>query len=452
MKKYILITISVISFIFISCNKNDDEKDLGNPTIDLKSQFSQAFFGDSLPFNVSLSDNVPLSTLKVDLFFGDEIVSTKTIRTKEDGDYSGKIFVPFYANIPDGTATLRFTLTNINLGQASQEVDLPVSRPIFPYLILVASDQTEYIMEPTDEQYNYSASAMFPTDLFAYIKTPAYGDNGNEITFGWNGSTIEQQLSDNIPFVSAVGGAYNVTFNTKTYKGSPFLIVKINDTEMTRNGDNFSADLDLTSGDDLIISGISDIDTWWIDPDWFTVSGDNSHLVFKPIAGKYRITADFGNKWFRVETMDGDDLATLSDDGSGAIWIIGENIGKPSLANAVGWTPGNGLCMVPEGNGKYHITLVAGADTDPDANVDSQTINFKFFYQKDWGGEFDSPALTSTSDLVFVGDGTAMDYQGNTRDNGNLGLLQPLEDGATYIFTVDVSAGNSNAVLSVVKL
>ena len=447
MKNYILIMISLAAFAFTACNdNNDNEKDLGNPAIELQNQTSQAFFGDSLAFTATVSDNVPLSTLKVDLYFGEEIVSSVTIRTKENGDYTGKVYIPFYANIPNGTATLEYTLTNTHVGKVIKDVNLPVSRPDFPYLILVSSDGKEYPMIPTGTEYVYSATASFPTsDMLAYIKTPAYGDNGNELTFGWNGSAIDQGLTDDIPFSNPVGGVYSITFNTQTYEAGPFLSIKINDTEMTRNGNNFQADMNLTSGQKLDIIGIGDIQNWWIDPDWFTTSGDNSQLTFKAISGKYRIIADFANEWFRVEVMDGDDLATLQPDGSGAIWVIGENIGKPSLDNAVGWNTDNALCMVPEGNGKYHITVVAGT------TVDAAIINFKFFYQKGWGGEFDSPALTSASNLVFVGDGTAQDYQGNTRDNGNLGLLQALETGATYVFTVDVSGGLDNAVLNVTK-
>jgi len=457
MKNSILIIILLVALSLTSCNKNDDGKDTGNPAIELPAQLSPAFFGDSLPFTATVSDNVPLSTLKSDLYFGEEIVSSTTIRTKENGDYSGKIYIPFYANTPDGTATLEFTLTNINLGKVVKDVDLPVSRPFFSYLILVSSDGTEYPMIQFPRMtampdYVYSATASFPSsDLLAYIKTPAYGDNGNELTFGWNGSGIEQGLTDNIPFANPVGGTYSITFNTQTYEAAPFLIVKINDIQMIRNGNNFSADLDITKGQQLNVSGIGDIQDWWIDPDWLSSSGDKSQLTFKAISGKYRITADFAKKWFRVEAMSGNNLATLQTNGTGAIWIIGTNIGKPSLGNEVGWNTDNGLCMVPEGNGKYHVTLVAGASSDAGASVDASSINFKFFYQKGWGGEFTPPALTTTSSWVFVGDGAAKDYQGNTRDPGNLGLLQALETGATYVFTVDVSGGLSNAVLTVAK-
>ena len=88
-----------------SCN--DDEFLPGNPSMEIKAENADALFGDSLPFTIKASDvDVPLSTLKAQLFYGEEQVSETVIRTKTSGnDYTGKIFVPYYANIPNGKAT-----------------------------------------------------------------------------------------------------------------------------------------------------------------------------------------------------------------------------------------------------------------------------------------------------------------------------------------------------------
>lgn len=109
MKRYLinilLGTIAVVS----SCKK--DEKyvyQIGDPKIELKSAISAAHFGDSLVFNIHVSDSeVALSTLKAQLYFTDDMVAEMTIRTKENGDYSGKIYVPFLKDIPDGKATIK---------------------------------------------------------------------------------------------------------------------------------------------------------------------------------------------------------------------------------------------------------------------------------------------------------------------------------------------------------
>ncbi len=187
----------------------------------------------------------------------------------------------------------------------------------------------------------------------------------------------------------------------------------------------------------MTIEGLEDIATWWIDADYFTEI-EAGKYKFNPISGKYRITANLTLKYFRIEVLDGNNPASLKADGTGAIWIIGDQVGKPSYKeNHVGWNPSNALCLAPIGNKTYQVTLVAGE------SVNAAEINFKFFHQKDWGGEFGSAMLSTDSNIVFVGNGT------NGRDNGNLGLVSgtTLETGATYIFTVDLSAGNDKGIL-----
>ncbi len=439
MKKYIYsIFILSAALIFNACSE-DEEKAPGNPEINAKTDFSSAMFGDSLPFTIDVSDNeVPLSTLKVRLFYSDEKVSETVIRTKTNGEYSGKIYVPFYANIPNGTATLKLVLQNIHLTITEKEYDLPLTRPDYPYLTLVTADK-EIRME-RNSLYNYGVTQNFPMKVSAYIKAPAMGANGNEITFGWEDNAIKEGSTNNIPF-SNFAGEYSITFNTFDYQAAPFIIAyAINDVGMTRVDDNnYKVEMDFEKGQEIAVSGIEDFSGWWIDPDFFTGSGDN--LTFAAISGKYRITADFSNKYLRVEAMSGSGLASLQADGSGAIWIIGDNIGKPSLANTTGWNPGKGICMVHIGGKKYQVSLVAGT------NVTAGSINFKFFHQRDWGGEFSDKTLTTTSDIVFVGNGS------NGRDSGNLGIIdgKSFVTGKTYVFTIDVSAGIDKGVLTVVE-
>ncbi|MDR2801702.1 MAG: DUF5125 domain-containing protein [Prevotellaceae bacterium] len=444
MKKYICLLIALT--IAGACSQEEDANAPGNPVIEPKTEFSDAHFGDSIAFTIGVKDNdVPLSTLKAKLYFGDELVAETTIRTKNSGDYTGKLYVPYYANIPNGTATMEFVLTNTHLTTVKKTYDLPVTRPDYPYLILVTSD-AQYPMERTG-LYTYAATELFPsTDLPAYIKTPIIGNEGNEITFGWESGDITQGSTTEVPFVSPVAGRFSVTFNTLTYEAAPFFEIMVNEQKMSMvDKQNFKIDLNLTQGQSLTIEGIDNIAEWWIDADFFT-KVSNNEFTFAPIAGKYRITANTTFKYFRVEAMLGNDLATLQADGTGAIWIIGAAIGKPSVAaNETGWNTDKGLCMAPIGNKQYRITLKTGE------TVNEASINFKFFHQRDWGGEFSNTTLTTSSSIVFVGDGTTPDYQGNNRDGGNLGLLQALDADATYVFVVDVSAGNAAAVLTVTK-
>ncbi len=442
LRYYILGIIGVIALF--SCTEDVSElQQEGNPMLQIENQFSNVYFGDNLPFTATVSDNIPLSTLTAILYFGEEEVERTTIRTKENGEYSGTIEVPFLKDIPDGTATLEFVLLNTTLKSATQTFDVPVTRAPYPYLILVTEDAS-YPMLPTERPYEYAATEPFPsTDLPAYIKTPVVDDKGREIVFGWEAGAVTQDVAENIPFVSPVGGSFSVTFNTKTYQAAPFFEILLNDQKMTMiDKENYVIDVDLTKGQELTIEGLEDIAEWWIDKDYMTEI-EAGKYSFTPITGKYRIMANLTLRYFRIEVLDGNEPASLNADGTGAIWIIGDQVGKPSYTdNHVGWNPSNALCMAPIGNKTYQVTLVAGE------SVNAAEINFKFFHQKDWGGEFSSATLSTDSDIVFVGNGT------NGRDNGNLGLVSgtTLEAGATYVFTVDLSAGIDKGVLRVVKM
>ncbi|MDU1892581.1 MAG: DUF5125 domain-containing protein [Dysgonomonas sp.] len=442
--KYILLILSSI-IILNSCSDDDDKP--GNPVLDIKTEFGSALFGDSLPFTINVSDqDVPLSTLKAKLYYGDEMVSEVVVRTKTEGDYSGKIFVPYYANIPNGTATLEFVLQNINLTITQKSYDLPLSRPDFPYLTLITSDE-EIRMERTG-LYQYAVTQNFPMKVPGYIKAPAVGTNGNEISFGWEDNAVIENSETKIPF-SNFAGEYAITFNTQTYDAAPFIIAyTVNDIAMERVDDNnYKVEMEFTKGQELEIGGIDNLSDWWIDPN-FLNKADDGKITFAAQDGKYRFTANFEYNYFIIEVMSENSLATLQTDGSGAVWVIGDKIGNPSFAtNSIEWGETKAICMVPLGNKKYQISLVAGV------NIPVEDINFKFFHQKGWGGEFGHTKISTKSDLVFIGENIEPGPGNDKRGDGNLGLYKgkTLESGATYVFTVDLSAGNDAAVLTVTK-
>ncbi|WP_321997696.1 DUF5121 domain-containing protein [Draconibacterium orientale] len=443
MKNLKYFILSILGLAVLSCSDDISEiEPAGNPVMEIENQFADVHFGDVLPFTVSVSDEIPLSTLAAILYFGEEEVERTTIRTKEKGEYSGTIEIPFEKDIPDGTATLEFVLLNTTLNSNTQSFDVPITRAQYPYLILVTGNAS-YPMLPTGEANEYAATEAFPsTDLSAYIKTPVVDDKGTEIVFGWEAGAVTNGVSTNIPFVSPVGGTYSVTFNTKTYEAGPFFEILLNGEKMNMvDKNNYQLDVELTQGQEVSIEGLGNIADWWIDSDYLTTQ-EAGLYTFVPINGKYRVTANLELNYFSIEALDGNSPAVLNADGTGAIWVIGDNVGKPSLADkTVGWNTDNALCMAPIGDKKYQMTVVGGT------NISTDGINFKFFHQKGWGGEFGGDAISTSSDIVFIGDGE------NGRDSGNLGLVDgvTLEDGATYVFTVDLSAGNDQAVLTVTK-
>lgn len=501
--KYILLAL-VGGALAASCK--DDDQLPGNPVISAKTEFGTALFGDSLPFTIQATDvDVPLSTLKAQLFYGEEKVSETVIRTKTSGtDYTGKIYIPYFKDIPNGKATLKFILQNIHFTVTEQESELALSRPDYPSLTLVTKEGQEFVMSRVG-LYQYAAEEDFEKEVPAYIKAPKVGANGNELTFGWEDGQVTQGVNSEIPFLNAIKGVSQITFNTLTYEASPFFkflfnglamdvmdsesysalgtyaqdqvipvsgieisewdldniftqkdndnlifalaggkykiianfatkvfsVVEFRDVDIDLNAGSFTAEF--VDGQVIRFSGIDDLADWWIDPDFFTAADD--HFLFAAAPAKYRITANKTLKYLVVEVMKGDKTATLQEDGTGAVWIIGEGIGKPSVeTNQVGWDTSKGLCMAPVGNKKYRMTVVGGK------SIATAAINFKFFHQKDWGGEFAKSDLTSTHDVIVI-----------PNADGNLSLApgKTLKKDKTYVLTLDLSAGNKKAVLSV---
>lgn len=343
MKKSIYITLALAGILSMnSCN--DDEFLPGNPSMEIKAENADALFGDSLPFTIKASDvDVPLSTLKAQLFYGEEQVSETVIRTKTSGsDYTGKIYIPYYANIPNGKATLKYILQNIHFTTTEQETELTLARPDFPYLTLVDEEGQEYRMD-RQSMYHYSVSGDFSQKMKAYIKTPKVGEHGNELTFGWEDNTIAVGSTTSIPFSNTEPGNYTIQFNTFNYEASPFAKLLLNGKEMELvENDVYAVKLSLKQNDILTFEGVPAYDEWWIDPDFFEKQEDGT-LKFLPIDGSYQITANGKRQYFSVIALKDGEAAKLQDDGTGAIWAIGNGIGKPSVSlYEVGWTPENG--------------------------------------------------------------------------------------------------------------
>ena len=93
MNKSIYIILALVGILVMnSCS--DDEFLSGNPDMELGTGKVSALYGDSLPFTIKASDvDVPLSTLKAKLFYGEELVSEE-YPFHYYGNGAGGCFVP----------------------------------------------------------------------------------------------------------------------------------------------------------------------------------------------------------------------------------------------------------------------------------------------------------------------------------------------------------------------
>ena len=445
MKTLKYIALSLLAAACTTACKDDPElltTGVG-PEMTAVSSDASGVFGGKVGFEATMTDRYALSTLKAQIFFDDEMVAEEVIRTKENGTYSGTVTLPFYKNVPDGEATLRLVGQNVRFGQTFVERPLAASRPKPDHLVFVLGEQ-EYRMEPTGVDYEYAVTADFPQKPQGYITTPDLDGQGSVVTFGYSSEQggIVSDLTEPIPFANSNAGEFTVTFNLKSFEGSPFIKLLFNDAEMTMvDNDNYSIVTTLTQNQTYTLTGVSDFADWDIDRDFFerADASNPEALTFLPMTGMYKVTANFKHSYLRIEAMkSATELATLNEDGSGAIWAIGGmSVGKPTLKNAASWSPEQGgMCLARVADKKYQLTFVAGV------SIDASSFDFKFFHQKTWGGEFGGDDISTASDLVKIS------------DSGNLGLAEgkTLDLGGIYRFTVDISGGNTAAVLTVEKV
>jgi hypothetical protein len=446
---YILLTLPLMT----ACSDNDNDSE-GNPVITI-GEISQAQFGDSVTVNVNCKDEggIALSTLKASLKYGEEEVENVTLRTKTEGEYSVRLFMPLYKNVPDGKANITFTLQNIRLKKTQTTCDIALTRPHYSSLKFVASDSTVYTLLPdATNPYLFKGMVTSATKTInGYIIAPAQGSNGNQITFGQGNSAITQGVTDNISFVNEKSGTFEVSFNTLTYEYTPVydpskpLEIVFTSSAPTYVGDLIQGHAYTFNGDNAVTSS-----NWFYDPDFFTKKSDGTY-TFNGTDGIYTIKADFANNGFRIWAMkDKDHTASLAADGTGALWLIGSDcFGKPGYAQVSGqswWTDtDHALCLSNIKSKVYQITFTVGRQ------LKTTDINFKFFGQAGWGTEFKGTAATyhlSTESTVF---GIGTDTGGH--DDGNIYLKdgQTLTVGDTYVFTVDLSSGCSSGVLTVTK-
>lgn len=446
--KYYIMALLALPLL-ASCGEDDYNAPTpaGNPVMSCTAPTETVWMGDEVELKVNCKDEggIALSTLKANLLFSGQSVDATTVRTKEEGEYTVKLKVPYAQFVPDGQVDVQLTLQNVSTKANTETLSLNIKRPHFTGLQFITSDGEKYDMTETSD---FKYQAILPTTKKTFKGYFATKDG--KFTFGSStGTTIDLGETGNFNFTSANTSNVTVTFDGKTYTAGPteVLPVTILDFSDSDAGKTWVGDIKQGATCNLTIDGAELPADWYYDTDWFTKEEDGSY-TFKAISGRYTLEADFTNKSFRIWAMNGNDPMKLNADGTGAVWIIGnEGINKPTW-DAVnhGWWTGTAsdVCLTPIKDKVYQITLTVGKQ------LRASDVNFKFFGQPDWGTEFHGKdgdyVLTTDSEIFGVGDG-------NGHDNGNIYLKDgaSLNDGETYVLTIDLSSGTATGVLTAVK-
>jgi len=386
-----------------------------------------ALMGSKIDFTASISDKqYPLSVIKAKLYWDidQDPVKEIQIRTKADGAYAGAIPVPYEKDLIDGIATVVFTGVNTHLGETHDTVYVAVNRPKFDNLTIVSGDWRRTMTPVEGENYEYAYTGAIPKDFKPFIITPAIDGKGTELTFGWNGSEIVLNGPKGIPF--DIIGNGTVTFNTKTFEGSPFVDIRVNDEKAVPlpNG-AYKAVVNITKGTRMDVQGAGDFSQWYVDPDHFKVESDG--VYFNAVDGYYSFEMNTEHKFVTVRRVKEDGSAATYKD-EGAITFMGWGVAHPVMTNQFAWDTGALVTLAEVEDGVYQFSGKAVEETDGTTLGGVWRygyLSFKFFGQAGWGAEYGTVTLTERAKEWLAVPG-----------NIELASGVKLELGAEYVMTV----------------
>lgn len=241
--------------------------------------------------------------------------------------------------------------------------------------------------------------------------------------------------------VDVTGGtmAAKLTVEKVGQEELPAAELTINGTKLEQiDTDNYRVDLDLQQGQTLTFGGSGMFVPKWINPDFFAITSMTTATLV-PVSGRYRITANTAKQIIDAWVLDAEgNQATLSEEGHGALYFAGYGIGSPSLADEPAWNGSGKFCIPEHEPGIYVMTGQAGESGSSVPGVRFKTDGWygQFYTSPNWGGGFGAMTLAAGSEayLVVTENGTKLEIpEGVT-----------LEAGATYVLTVDCTAGISS--------
>lgn len=458
----------ILSAILALCLGSCQEEDLrvhypvSNPVFDSASVAENAIvYGDSITLNVGVSDKkTPLSTLEIKVVINDEIISSKTIRTKGYSAVYDTIYpIPFTAHMPDN-AEVEVHLSSVNVeGYKTDTVlfNTIVSRPVISSVWLVSATKSVELTLTDAANYIYSAQGL---------------DLGNEVTFrlatkvnkfkkvDWTGLVFGSvngglgliasdgawiTLSDPtlIGFNKFTLDLYNFTITGEGKKFEPateinlstFQTVSLKSTNHlgTETTEDWKkAQIYLGNNTNMTLTGLANPANT-MSPDFFEATGTNT-VKFIGETGIYTLYYLPSANYLYLEQPD----AVYPN----ALWLCGVGFGRPSTpyTKTASWnwnTPQEYSYCRKVAPGIFQTTIYVEheADNNFGSELWRHQLSVKFFHQRGWtGSEESSLQYTMPANLVAQTDGN---WGGTPALNTAFGVYRMTVNLNTMVTTFD---------------
>lgn len=446
----LLLAGALLTVGLLSCNNDDAETVITIPEIETLavSGSDNVTLGDSVFFNATVNDDkTPLSTLEVELLSKEVVLEHKTIRTKGNkvslSDIS--IFVPFMPNVATGDElTLRFTLINVNGGEAKMEKKLKAVRPQLPEtLYMVLSDESVIELHATEEN-----PLMYESDEGGYVSAfsakIATSPNPLEAEYVWNAGDKDNTAVIGNKFGPDVRFSYN-SWLVKKIKFDAFsftldveglkLVVKVKGVQMIASGEYLYAGVNFTKGGEFEIEGIENPEAA-CNRDFFTYNAQTGKYTFTGESGKWDVYYSLNYNYIWVNRM--------ADVAPATYWIIGAGLSSiprwyPAF-NDVGWDLDDVkqlAYMKPIEANKYQASIYL-SDQVP------WGFDIQIYSNRTWKANF----------AVFANDRLTGDIEGFLAAGRNMADLV-MSDGFVpgyYRLTLDITDGLAKAKVHIERL
>lgn len=226
---------------------------------------------------------------------------------------------------------------------------------------------------------------------------------------------------------------------------NPELTLTLGNKKFSRSGvERFTLTSALEQGETYEASFLKgeDLSQWYIDPDFFQLDGDGL-LRFKALSDTYLLTVNVNERSLVARPT----LKTMDASGQGCLFIIGAAVGKPYYIEGTRWDAERAIPMAEVRDQVYQATLTVGEQLNPKYAEFGIYGNYATM-QPHFMGRAGSEYRLTLSNMQFdIGKG----YLGHEDGVVYLRSTARLQEGDTYLLTVDLTRGVAEGELSIEK-